>query len=676
MTEGTSVMIRFSTGLGATAMALALAATGQAWAQPAQGVTVFPAAGYADAAPANAWEMLSRTPGFTVVEADADVRGYAGAQGNVLIDGARPASKRDSVSSLLKRIPAGSVDRIELIRGGAPGVDMAGFPIVANIVRRKVTTSERAVEVGVLAGTDGSGAVSGQVEYARHWDDRSLELAIGLAPELDDDSGIGAIRTFDPGAATASERERWDTLTLVNSAEASLAWRQPLAGGRLTLTGAGRGEQTRVDTSVAAERIAEREDYAEAEVGGRFERKWGGTSLDLLASQRLGRLEGLETSRDGADSERFEEATDTGETIVRLDLAHALSDRLELNGALEGAFNWLESEARLEENGGAVPLPGSSVRIEERRGELGLGAVWKPLDGLSLEAGLRVETSTIAQTGDSPLEREFLYAKPRLAAAWDAGASTQLRLSLSREVGQLDFGDFVASASLDGGVVTAGNARLAPDQSWRLTAAVEQKLWKDGVVTLTWTHDEIDDVIDRVLIVTPTDAFDAPGNIGTGRRDTWTLEAASPLDAIGIAGGRLKTSLLWRRSEVTDPVTGQARPISEEKPFEGAVEFTQELPAWRARWGITVEHIGERKTRYRFDQIVRESEAVGWTVFAEQRLGQHWRLRAEATDLFGRDFKEVRSKYDGPRGTGVVEEVERRDRVSPGYVIVSLRRTF
>lgn len=669
-------MIRFSTTCGATAMALVLAASAQAWAQPSQGVTVFPATSYADAAPANAWEMLGRTPGFAVVEADADVRGYAGAQGNVLIDGARPASKRDSISGLLKRIPADSVERIELIRGGAPGVDMAGFPIVANIVRRKAATSEGAVEIGGLIGMEGSGAVGGQIEYARHWDDRSLELAIGVEPELDDDSGAGAIRTFDPGVATPSDRERLDTLTLTTNAEASLAWRQPLAGGRLTLTGAARGEQGRTDTTVDAERITEREDYAEAEVGGRFERKWGGTNVDLLASQRSGRLEGLESSRDGADSELFQEATDTGETIIRLDLAHALTDRLEINGSLEGAFNWLESEARLEENGAAVPLPGSSVRIEERRGELGVGAVWKPRDGLSLEAGLRIETSAIAQTGDSPLEREFLYAKPRLAAAWDVTSSTQLRFSLSREVGQLDFADFVASASLDSGVVTAGNAQLAPDQSWRLTGAVEQRLWKGGVVTLTWTHDEIDDVIDRVLIVTPTDTFDAPGNIGTGWRDTWTVEASSPQDALGIPGGRLKTSLLWRRSEVTDPVTGQARPISEEKPFEGSVEFTQDIPSWRARWGITVEHIGERKTKYRFDQIVRESEAVGWTVFAERRLGKHWRLRAEATDLFGRDFQEVRSKYDGPRSTGALEEIERRDRVSPGYAVISLRRTF
>ncbi|MFT4257865.1 MAG: hypothetical protein QM599_13070 [Pseudoxanthomonas sp.] len=32
----------------------------------------------------NAWEMLQRVPGFAVVEANEDVRGYASAQGNTL----------------------------------------------------------------------------------------------------------------------------------------------------------------------------------------------------------------------------------------------------------------------------------------------------------------------------------------------------------------------------------------------------------------------------------------------------------------------------------------------------------------------------------------------------------------------------------------------------------------
>src|SRR3954469_23016045 len=94
-------------------------------AAPAQGVIAYPPEFFAAQRPANAREMLDRVPGFTFDGGDA-VRGYEGAAGNVLIDGQRPATKTDSLDQLLRRVPFQRVARIELIRGGAPGIDMQG----------------------------------------------------------------------------------------------------------------------------------------------------------------------------------------------------------------------------------------------------------------------------------------------------------------------------------------------------------------------------------------------------------------------------------------------------------------------------------------------------------------------------------------------------------------------
>jgi hypothetical protein len=666
--------------LATLALALTVTSSPQARAQtPSPNATVYAGDSFVRSGSANALEALEKVPGFVIVAADPDVRGYAGAQGNVLIDGVRPASKRDDIADLLRRIPAASIDRIELVRGGAPGIDMAGFPVIANIVRRRVATTEAALEGGTLFGMQGAREEIAVAEYAWRRDDRSLEAAFSLQPELDDDSGAGSIRrSAPPGDPTG--RDNLNTVTLKDSLDSSLAWRAPWAGGRLTATAALRGETTRTDTTIAgggsAEAVQDRETYEEGEIGGRYEWQTGANKLEFVATHQLGILEALERSEEGGDSEQFEEATRTGETILRVEAAHMRSDRLELQASVEGALNRLSSQARLEENGVETPLPGSSVSIEERRAEFGLGAVWTPAGSLTLDAGLRVESSAISQTGDSPLERRFLYAKPRLAVDWDAGPATRFRLALSREVGQLDFSDFVASASLDSNVVTAGNAALAPEQWWRLSARAERRFGDEASVTLTWTHDEISDVIDRVLVVTATDVFDAPGNIGTGRRDTLSAEAMTPLDRLGLLGGRLTTSLLWRRSEVVDPVTGVSRSISGEKPFEGSITLTQDLPALRARWGITIDHLGERKTEYRFDELVRKSEAAGWTVFMERRTGSAWRWRLEATDVFGRDFTETRVRYVGARGTSAVEEIEWRNRVSPGLLKITLRRTF
>ena len=638
---------------------------------------------FAGTTPANAYEMVQRLPGFAIVEADSDVRGYAAAQGNVLIDGARPASKREDIAHLLKRIRPASVDRIELIRSATAGIDMAGYPVLANIVRRQEASSEAAVELGVVASTDGWVAPQGQLEYGRRWDEYALDLALKLEPELDDDSGDGTIRAVAPDGRVV-EDSLLDTRKIQDKGEASAAWRQPLAGGQLALNAAVRSEQARTDTGIASiapaagmETIAEDEDLLEAELGTRYVRQLGErTTMELVATQLLGQLDNREHSLEDGGAETFEEKTDTGETIGRIELTHDWSDTWSFASSLEGAFNFLESEARLEQDGAPVFLPGSDVRIEEMRAEGTVAATCKPMDAWVIETGLRIERSAISQTGDSPLQRSFTYAKPRVALRWDANDRNQLRLSLSREVGQLDFADFVASASLDTGVVTAGNAELEPDKTWRTTVAWEHHFWTDAAVTLAWTHDEISDVIDRVLVVTPDDVFDAPGNIGSGRRDTLALELSAPLDRLGFTGAHIRSSLLRRTSRVTDPVTGDRRAISEEKPVEGTIALTQDVPALRLNWGIEIDHIAEQETKYRFDEISRSSEGVGWTLFVEQRIGARWRVRAEATDLFGRDFVETRDKYDGPRSTFPVEEIERRNRTTPGYVSLTFRRNM
>lgn len=668
----------------ATGLAIGLGVAGQAAsAQTAEaGTTVYGPEAFADTAPATAHDMLQRLPGFTIIEADADVRGYAGALGNVLIDGARPASKRDDIGDLLLRIPAAGVERIELIRSGGNGVDMAGYPVLANVVRRRASAPDWAIEAGVLVSTDGWIQPGLKAEYARRWGETALELSFRAEPELDDDSGTGRI-VETTAEGTLVEASALDTFVTQREIEAAAVFRHPLGGGQLTTSAALRSESIDGDTMITDstsgaddEIVVEDEDYAEAEVGVRFARSLGDRhSLEVMLTRQLGRLDAVEREQTGTDSDTFSELTDTGETIARIELGREQSETLAFTAGLEGAFNFLESRARLEENGLPVDLPGSDVRIEERRGEASVGAIWKLAGGWRVDAGLRVEASAIAQTGDSPLERSFVYAKPRLVATWDAGPDDRLRLSLAREVGQLDFNDFVASASLDRDVVTAGNAALEPDKTWRLTAGWEHRLGADGSITATWTHDEIEDVVDRILVVTPDDAFDAPGNIGSGRRDTLALDLVSSLDRLGLPGGQLRTSVLWRTSEVTDPVTGERRGISDENPVEGSIGVTQDIPALGLTWGLDIEHIAERSVEYRFDEITRESEGMGWTLSVERRIGDRWRLRAEATDLFGRDFHETREKYDGPRSTWPIEEIERRDRETPGFVSLTLRRS-
>ncbi|HET8900237.1 MAG TPA: TonB-dependent receptor [Rhodanobacteraceae bacterium] len=641
----------------------------------------FPASYFAKSAPDTAWDMLLRLPGFRVIEPDEDLRGYQGARGNVWIDNAWPSSKHDTIENLLKRIPASAVREIELIHSGAKGLDLGGFSLIANVQRRHDRPAGGQLEAGLLAGSRGWLVPRGRLEYTLHPAAGTLELGLKLDPELDDDSGSGSIRKDSPSHVGADRH--WNTTTHKRHMEATARLSHPLGAGELALSLAARNERERVDSHVsaiegeAAERDQEAEDTRqfEADLGYRLPVS-AVTTLELLTSHHTSNVRDDERSSEGDESETFRSLNRSREDILRAALQHQASNTLAIAAALESAINHLDGSAELATGGISSALPGSDVAVEERRSEASFTATWTPLARVSLEAGLRAERSRIRVSGDARREHGFFYPKPRLALRYDLGPDDRWLLSIEREVGQLDFDDFASSASLASDAVAAGNADLVPDKTWRMSSRWEHRLGDAGSIALGYQHDRIDDVIDRVLIDSGDERFDAPGNIGNGRRDTLQLDLLLPLDALGIVGGRLRSSMKWQRSRVTDPVTGESRPISGEKPVDGEIAFTQDLPEPQVNWGLTLEHLAERKTKYRYDRIQRESEHMGWTVFVERNLGQRWRLRCEATDLFGRRFSDVREKFDGIRGAAPAASIERRNRRSPGTFSVVLRRDF
>src|SRR5580765_8060371 len=118
------------------ALAQAAAVAAPAGASVEQGVVSYRPEFFAALNPNNAEDMLGRIPGFSL-DTGSSVRGFEGAAGNVLIDGLRPSSKSDSIDQILSRIPASKVERIDVIRGGAPGIDMQGKTVIANVITKK-----------------------------------------------------------------------------------------------------------------------------------------------------------------------------------------------------------------------------------------------------------------------------------------------------------------------------------------------------------------------------------------------------------------------------------------------------------------------------------------------------------------------------------------------------------
>jgi outer membrane receptor protein involved in Fe transport len=241
-------------------------------------------------------------------------------------------------------------------------------------------------------------------------------------------------------------------------------------------------------------------------------------------------------------------------------------------------------------------------------------------------------------------------------------------------VGQLDFEDFVSSTSLTSNTVTAGNPDLEPDKTWRLAATWERRFGQAGAIVLTARHDEITDAIDRVPIVGPGYAFDAPGNIGHATRDEIALNLSLPLDVL-IPGGLLKADVVARRSRVVDPATGARRGLSDEPALEGALHFTQDLPARRMRWGVDAV-MGEEKREYRFDEVRTDKVAARWSAFLEMRPAPAWNLRLEVDNLTSGAVDRRREQYAGLRGGAPLKRVETRSMDHGAFAGVTLQRSF
>lgn len=660
--------------------AIAAAAPQIAAAQtPASGVTAYPAAFFASSQPNTAMEMINRVPGFSFESGDG-VRGFSDAAGNVLIDGERPATKSDDLESILRRIPASQVERIEVIRGGAPGIDMQGKTVLANIVRQKGDAVTGLIAVANTFVYDGRQAPALRLEGARRGNGRTLEGSFIVAGFYDDGAGDGPRVRYD---ADGNVLGRWNVYTEGDGmqAVATAAYELPMLGGKLRINGRGFGERFWYDEVAYGEGatpdgLTERdnEERLEGEIGLNYTRDLGPrTKLDTLAIQQLRKYDLFVKLLDPADDLDAAFVIDrmTGESIGRATLAFTQSPALSFEGGVEGAWNWLESETAFTNNGVAVALPAANVRVEELRGEGFTKATWAPSPKLTVEAGLRIETSRISSEGDVSLEKTLTFAKPRGVVTWSPTPSNQIRLRAEREVGQLNFDDFVAAT--EAGVVTSGNPDLNPEQAWVGEAAYERRFWKSGSVTLTVRHFEITDVIDSAP--DPSGEFDAPANIGEGTRDEFGLTLTLPMDKLGLKDGVLRGESTWRRSEVTDPTTGEKREISGEHPVDWEVHYTQGLPRWKLTWGVDV-YGSLREPFYRFNEVTQIKLRTFVTPYAEWKPRRDIAIRMDLQNVTARNFNRTREVYDGPRDVTPLLFLEHQELDNKTSVYLRVRKSF
>lgn len=662
------------------------AAAPPAAVEPTRGTTAYPPSFFADIRPVSAYDMVTRLPGFTF-DKGATVRGLSGAGGNVLIDGHPPLAKNDTLEDILRRIPAASVARVEVVRGGAPGIDMEGRSVVANVVRRQAAGFRGAVQPYFDVVYDGRFLPG--VRFEGQWTlkgGRTFELSqtfsTGHFPN--DEYGDGG-RVRYTAAGTRLIDSEIDADSHGHRIHTTGAFASPLLGGQVSLTGSvmfNYGvlelyDNDRIAGGVEYEKAPN--DRGQYEAGLRFTRRLSDkVGLETLLFQQVFIQDQRSHFQAPGLARDFALDRKTYETVGRVQFNIAPVAGMRIEAGAEGAYNRLDSQTALSVNGRPVPLPAGDVLVEELRGEAILRGTWQATSRLTLEAGARHEYSRVTSAGDVALEKSLTFLKPRAAATWTPGAGTQVRLRIEREVGQLNFDDFVASPNVAStGVVVAGNPDLTPLQAWVYEATVERSFWKDGAIVLTYRLFDLTDVVDRAPILGPSGAIlaDAPGNIGGGRKTEIQAGLTAPLDRLGLHSAQLKAQVTWRDTRVLDPLTLSNRQISTLHPIDWEVHFSQALPQWRMTWGLDLLG-GIRERVFRLTEVETKKISPYLTLFVEHRLRPDLTLRVEANGINLRDAKRIREVYAGPRSLGRLTYTDVRELEWGGNLMVRLRKTF
>ncbi|NJC41442.1 hypothetical protein GGQ87_001700 [Brevundimonas alba] len=645
-------------------------------------IRTYTPADFARFAPSNALDMLNQVPGFSI-RTDVVERGLGEATGNVLVNGQRASNKSDDVLAQLRRIPAANVERIEI--RDAAGLRIPGLSgQVANIIVK-------------------AGGLTGQYAYTPEYRARFTEpvwtrfnvsvsgergpvqYTFGLENQVNHSGAGGDTFIYNPDGSI--REERYDVWTADSN--------QPRATARFRVDGPGdaagnlslayrdirsdyleesrRTPATGVARTVDFDNLTEGFDY---EIGGDYEFAVGAGRLKLIGLDRLRDVEFennvVSTWDDGRANtgDRLTGRSEESERIGRGEYRWK-QGKADWQISVEAAFNALDSESRLfllqpAGNYTEIPFPGATARVEEMRYEA-IASYGRPLSPtFSFQIAAGAEYSELSQIGGNGLTRTFQRPKGQLTAVWQASPETRYNIRLQRRVGQLNFGDFLASIDLSNNTSEEENPNLVPPQSWEAEVEANHSRGAWGSSTLRVYAHLIDDIVDIIPVGATGQSV---GNLDSATRYGVEWRNTVNLDPMGWRGVKIDTRLWFQETSLEDPVTGEDRPITGNLRRFVSLSFRHDVPETPWAYGFGVSHQRYAPT-FRPSEVAHGFEfPVSGNVFVEHKDVYGLTVRASVGNVFSGESYLRRTSFAGRR-TDPVSFYERRDRtVGPIYAL-------
>jgi hypothetical protein len=669
---------------------------------PSNNVVSYPNAYFQRYQPLTALDMVRQVPGFQL-ENNNSIRGMGNALGNLLINDRRPSAKQDGPLEILARIPADLVVRIELIRGQVRDIDLQGQSRLINIMLLEDANATIQWD-GYLRQTFRHGEVTPKVSISLsdNWQDTNYNIGLGIRRSRVGDNGsediidgLGTLtekrilnqenrNTFISGNFNAS---RWlgktffqlnTNFTLVEHDFARRSRRFPQLAGEA-------GRVLFIDKIIdepVYEAGFDMERSLLPDLTGKFIFLFFRGYEDAIETQRNVNASGNQTLLRIAD---IYNVSTEGISRIELDWSGMTDHTIQAN--MEFVYNVLDGKFSQTDDTGtgpfAIEVPGANSRVEELRGDFLLLDTWS-LGQFEMDYGLGAEVSTLIQTGDVDNESSFFFLKPQGVLSFSPVQGQQTRFRLAREVAQLNLEDFISATVFEDNDLALGNPDIRPNSTWIAELSHERHFGKDSVFKLTAFHHWISDVLDLLPL---SSSFEAPGNIGNGRRWGLELEGTIPLQRLGLTSARLKLKTRWQDSSVVDPVTWQKRVLSAirnsglnnffnlETRYAFNIDFRQDFEAARIAWGFTIQDRAKRP-RFKVNELEINNEEVEVNTFIETTRWLGIKIRIDYENIT--DFGEIRDRtvFEAERDLSAVRTGEFRNQGGGPRVFLTFSGTY
>ncbi|MES3008299.1 MAG: TonB-dependent receptor [Pseudomonadota bacterium] len=693
------------------------AQTQQGQEQDAARVT-YPADFFEQYNPSTVSDMLNWIPGIGLAlnsrgggSDSGDDRGL-GNDENILINGERMAGKNNSGRSQLNRIPASDVDYIEILRGSTGDLAVRSDGQIINIVlKRALVNSTTTAELGLDLDHHGKFRQGLSMSYTRQQDQLNYLISMTANPRYQ--ILEGRERNYSALMAprgTIFREEESDIFDIDVSSNISYDLTE---ADRITFN-AQRFKPSapvlidRVVTDLTKSPVAvsyEREDIQDDdynwEIGGNYEHQYAGGSvfriLGIVTESNEARYRERFLRANAGAAEIKDLVLNTSsvaeERIVRGSLNWKLNDSQNLEIGAEAAQNILDSNLALgllSATGPATPttgnLPASGVdnansRVEENRYEPFVQHSWQITPKISLESGLIAEFSEIEQTGDASKSRKFDFLKPSLDLRNDITDTLQLRARVEKQVSQLNFEQFVASADSndDQQNTEAGNPELAQEETWHYELNLEYRLPDDvGVINLRAYYQDISNVIDRLdLRPTALRPVGATGNIGDAVKKGLGIDTSTRLGFLGLPEAIVTTALQLEDSSVRDPILNVDRRLQFHGRGSARIGFRHDLSAYGINYGIDYRHsFNDGSRRFDVNRLENTIFDPTMTVFVEKTFFTNVVVNLESMNFLDNGSCRERLRFDRRISDPMPSLIENACTTTGRQYAVKIRTTF